>query len=86
MIEAEEATELLGHWQATLRQWAPPGSRATVIREGHAAFTALIADVPQSEHDAAWKDVEQALKRLEGKDGFAGPNDMNLVVGRKPIR
>ncbi len=45
-----------------------------------------LADVPQSEHDAAWKDVEQALKRLEGKDGFAGPNDMNLVVGRKPIR
>ncbi|HTI84758.1 MAG TPA: methyltransferase domain-containing protein [Acetobacteraceae bacterium] len=57
----------------------------TVIRDGYAAFTALIADIPQSKQDAAWKDVGQALKRFEGKDGFAGPNDMNLVVGRKPL-
>jgi hypothetical protein len=58
----------------------------TVIREGYAAFTALIADIPRPEQDAAWNDVAQALQRFEGKDGFAGPNDMNLVVGRKPAR
>ncbi len=56
----------------------------TVIREGYAAFTALIADIAQLKQDAAWQDVEQALKRFEENDGFAGPIDMNLVIGRKP--
>ena len=69
----------------TVQRLESASMMTTVMRDGYAFFKALIADIRQSKQDAAWKDVEQALKRFEGKDGFAGPNDMNLVVGRKPI-
>jgi ubiquinone/menaquinone biosynthesis C-methylase UbiE len=67
----------------TMQRMESASTMTTVIRDGYAFFTALIADIPQSQQDAAWDEVGQALKRFEGEDGFAGPSDMNLVVGCK---
>lgn len=69
----------------TVQRLESASAMTTVIRDGYAFYKALIADIPQAKQAAAWDEVEQALKRFDGKDGFAGPSDMNIVVGRKPI-
>jgi hypothetical protein len=63
----------------------PVAVARAVLAVGFAFFTALIADLSQERQDAAWAEVEQALKRFEGADGFAGPSEVNLAVGRKPM-
>ena len=70
----------------TVQRMESASTMTTVMREGYAFYKALIADIPLAQQDAAWEEVEQALKRFEGKDGFVGPTDMNLVVGRQPTR
>jgi len=56
----------------------------SMIRDGFAFFKALVADLPPAGQEAAWAEVEQALRRFEGPEGFAGSGEINLVVGRKP--
>ncbi|MGA3401499.1 MAG: methyltransferase domain-containing protein [Acetobacteraceae bacterium] len=68
----------------TVQRMKNAAMMATVMRDGYAFYKALIADIPPAQQDAAWVEVEQALKRFEGTDGFTGPGAMNLVVGRKP--
>jgi hypothetical protein len=68
----------------TVQKLESASEATAMIREGFAFFTALIADLSQERQDAAWAEVEQALKRFEGADCFAGPSEVNLVVGRKP--
>jgi hypothetical protein len=54
-----------------------------MIREGFAFYKAMIAHLTQQRQDAAWNELEQALGRFEDAHGFAGPGEVNLVVGRK---
>jgi hypothetical protein len=68
----------------TMQRLESAAAATTMIREGYAFFKSLIANLSQEKQDAAWAEVELALKRFEGSDGFAGPNEVNLVVGRKP--
>jgi ubiquinone/menaquinone biosynthesis C-methylase UbiE len=68
----------------TIQRLASAAEATTMIREGFAFYKAMIADLPQQRQEAAWKDLEQALRRFEDADGFAGPGEVNLVVGRKP--
>jgi ubiquinone/menaquinone biosynthesis C-methylase UbiE len=66
-------------------QRLPSAAAATaMIREAFAFYKAMIAHLSKEQQDAAWIELEQALKRFEGADGFAGPGELNLVVGRKP--
>ena len=69
----------------TVQRLESASAATMMIREGFAFFKALIADLPQERQEAAWADVERALKRFEGPDGFNGPGEVNLVVGRKPM-
>jgi SAM-dependent methyltransferase len=69
----------------TVQRLESASETTTMIREGFAFFTALIADLSQERQDAAWAEVEQALKRFEGAGGFAGPSEVNLAVGHKPM-
>jgi hypothetical protein len=55
-----------------------------VIREGFAFYKAKIAHPPHKRQDAAWNKLEQTLRRVEDADGFAGPGEVNLVVGCRP--
>ena len=77
-------TEVRVSSMPTVQKLESASETTAMIREGFAFFTALIADLSQERQDAAWAEVEQALKRFEGADGFAGPSEVNLAVGRKP--
>jgi ubiquinone/menaquinone biosynthesis C-methylase UbiE len=68
---------------ATVQRLESAAAATTMIREGFAFYKALIAHLPLQRQDVAWNEVEQALRRFEGADGFAGPGELNLVVGRK---
>lgn len=77
-------TEVRVSSMQTVQRLESASATTMMIREGFAFYKALIADLSQERQDAAWAEVEQALKRFEGADGFVGPSEMNLVVGRKP--
>ena len=77
-------TEVRVSSMPTVQKLESASETTAMIREGFAFFTALIADLSQERQDTAWAEVEQALKRFEGADGFAGPSEVNLAVGRKP--
>ena len=55
-----------------------------MIRDAFAVCQVLVADLPPTAQDAAWTEVEQALARFDGPNGFVCPGEVNLVVGRKP--
>ena len=77
-------TEVRVSSMPTVQKLESASETTAMIREGFAFFTALIADLSQERQDAAWAEVELALKRFEGAGGFAGPSEVNLAVGRKP--
>jgi ubiquinone/menaquinone biosynthesis C-methylase UbiE len=68
----------------TVQRLESAAAATMMIREGFAFYKAMIAHLPLQRQDAAWNEVEQALRRFEGAEGFAGPGELNLVVGRKP--
>jgi ubiquinone/menaquinone biosynthesis C-methylase UbiE len=68
----------------TVQRLESAAAATTMIREGFAFYKAMIAHLSPQRQDVAWNDVEQALRRFEDADGFAGPGALNLVVGRKP--
>jgi ubiquinone/menaquinone biosynthesis C-methylase UbiE len=68
----------------TIQRLESAAAATAMIREGFAFYKAMIAHLPQQRQDVAWTELEQALRRFEGPDGFAGPGEFNLVVGRKP--
>lgn len=67
-----------------VRRLDSAAAAVTMIREGWAFCQALVADLAPAVQIAAWAEVEQALARFEGADGFIIPGEINLVVGRKP--
>jgi ubiquinone/menaquinone biosynthesis C-methylase UbiE len=69
---------------STVQRLESAAAATTMIREGFAFYKAMIAHLSQQRQDAAWNELEQALGRFEDVDGFAGPGEVNLVVGRKP--
>jgi ubiquinone/menaquinone biosynthesis C-methylase UbiE len=70
----------------TVMRMESAAAMTRMIRDAYAFYKALIADIPTDRQEAAWTEVEQALTRFQGPDGFAGPSEMNIVVGRKPTR
>jgi ubiquinone/menaquinone biosynthesis C-methylase UbiE len=68
----------------TVQRLESAAAATAMIREGFPFYKAMIAHLPQERQDAAWTELEQTLRRFEGADGFAGPGEFNLVVGRKP--
>jgi SAM-dependent methyltransferase len=48
-------------------------------RESFGALHAMLAGVAEPEREAAWAEIEEALRQFEGADGFVGPCE--LLVG-----
>ncbi len=71
--------------EPTLRRLDTAATATAMIRDGFAFFKALVGKLPPQGQEAAWADVENALRRFEGPDGLAVPGELNLVVGRKPV-
>jgi hypothetical protein len=52
-------------------------------RDSFGALHQMLAGVPEAERPSVWEEIEQALKTFEGADGFVGPCEMVVGVGRK---
>jgi hypothetical protein len=50
-------------------------------RESSPELLALIAKLGEVERDAAWNEIEAALRRFDGPDGVAIPGEYLLGVG-----
>jgi len=68
----------------TVQRLESAAAATAMIREGFAFYKAMIAHLPLERQEAAWTELEKTLRRFEGADGFAGPGELNLAVGRKP--
>lgn len=52
-------------------------------RESFGALHQMLAGVEEGERDAVWTDIEVALSRFEGVDGFVGPCELLVGSGVK---
>lgn len=60
-------------------------STAEFMRFASSAFGglhAMLASLPQGEQDAAWREIEQAMRQFEGRFGFEGPCEHLVIAGR----
>jgi len=87
---AEAAYAAAGFVDVTVTS-VPSPVRMTTAREcvrfEHESFGALhqmLSGVGPDERDAAWQEIEEALGRFDGPDGFVGPCEMLVVSGTRP--
>ena len=52
-------------------------------KESFGALHQMLSSLDQGEKDAAWQEIEEALRQFEGKSGFEGPCEMIVAVGTK---
>jgi SAM-dependent methyltransferase len=50
-------------------------------RESFGALHQMLSGLPESEREAAWTEIGEALKQFEDADGFTGPCEMLVVSG-----
>jgi ubiquinone/menaquinone biosynthesis C-methylase UbiE len=53
--------------------------------ESFAALHQMLGGLSESEKLAAWKEIEEELSRFENENGFAGPCELIVGVGQKPV-
>lgn len=53
-------------------------------RESFGALHQMLAGLDAPAQDSVWSDIEQALRRFEGPDGFVGPCELVIAAGRRP--
>jgi SAM-dependent methyltransferase len=52
-------------------------------RESFGALHQMLSGLPETEQEAAWTEIGQALAEFEGPQGFVGPCEMLVVSGTK---
>ena len=55
-------------------------------RESFGALHQMLSGLPGEEQDAAWTEIEEALRQFDGADGFAGPCEMLVVSATKTAK
>ncbi len=53
-------------------------------RESFGGFNQMMAHLSTQERESIWDEVEDAMKRYEGPDGFIAPCESSVAVGYKP--
>ena len=53
-------------------------------RESFGALHQMLSGLPQTERDAAWAEVEEALGQFDGPGGFVGPCELLVAAGTAP--
>lgn len=82
---AEQALDEAGFREITVEAVPSPlrmPSAADCVRFERESFGALhqmLSGLPGEEQDAAWTEIEEALRQFDGADGFAGPCEMLVV-------
>ncbi|MCW5772823.1 MAG: class I SAM-dependent methyltransferase [Rhodospirillaceae bacterium] len=74
---------------ATTRLAAPfrlPSVRTYVqfLRDAATPILHILRNLDERAQDAAWSEIESRLRAFEGAQGWEGPNELLLTVGRKP--
>ena len=77
------------HEIATTRIAAPfnlptVGDYMTFVRTSAGPIVQILNGLDAAKAEAAWTDMEQALRRYETATGWAGPNELLLTAARKP--
>jgi SAM-dependent methyltransferase len=54
-------------------------------RESFGALHQMLSGLDDAAKEAAWSEVAAALRKFEGPDGFAGPCEMVIAIGTKPL-
>lgn len=52
-------------------------------RESFGALHQMLAGLDAAAQDTVWTEIEQALTRFEGQDGFVGPCELVIASGRR---
>lgn len=52
-------------------------------RESFGALHQMMGSLSDAEREETWNDIEAALRRFEGPDGFTGPCELSLAWGTK---
>ena len=56
---------------------------ARLERESFGALHQMLAGLDEAERAETWAEIEDALRRFEGPDGFLGPCELLVAVGTK---
>ena len=85
----EAAYESAGFTEVVVRRVTAPlrlDSAAEYVRFARESFGALhqmLAGLEQAEQEETWAEIEAALRRFEGPEGFAGPCELVVAAARK---
>lgn len=77
-VEAEE------HLVAAPLQMESAAQCVRFERESFGALHQMLGSLDAPTQDLVWAEIEQALKRFEGPDGFIGPCELVIAAGRRP--
>lgn len=53
-------------------------------RESFGALHQIMSGLSDKERQSVWKEIESELQKFESEDGFAGPCELIVAVGKKP--
>jgi len=45
----------------------------------------MLGGLPDEQKAAAWQEIEDELSKFENENGFAGPCELVVGIGQKPI-
>ena len=85
----EEAYRLAGFRHVQVQAVSAPlrlSSAAECVRFERESFGALhqmLSGLDESDREAAWQEIEEALRQFEGKDGFEAPCEVLVGAGTK---
>jgi SAM-dependent methyltransferase len=52
-------------------------------RESFGALHQMLGGLDAAAHDSVWTEIQQALTRFEGSDGFVGPCELVIACGKR---
>ncbi|HZO96846.1 MAG TPA: class I SAM-dependent methyltransferase [Gaiellaceae bacterium] len=84
-----EQLEAAGFGRVEVRRVAAPlvmasaAECARLERESFGALHQMLAGLPEAGREAAWAEVEGALREFEGPDGFVGPCELLVGAGTR---
>jgi SAM-dependent methyltransferase len=85
----EAAYESAGLGDAVVRRLSAPLRLDSVAecvrfeRESFGALHQMLANLPEAEQEEAWAEIEDALRRFEGPEGFSAPCEVVVAAARK---
>ena len=81
LLESAGFTEIVVERVAAPLRMPTAADCARLERESFGALHQILAGLGEAERAAAWAEIEEALGRFEGPDGFVGPCELLVAAG-----